>query len=77
MAENHVQRDYSKHINKHTYTSTHLIYTELKQIKNKRLEVEEDSGMEQKTWQVYCFGKRHVLRFDLNESREGPVREEG
>ena len=63
MAENHVQRDYSKHINKHTYTRTHLIYTELKQIKNKRLEVEEDSGMEQKTWQVYCFGEeKNVLR---------------
>ena len=24
-----------------------------------------------KTWQVYNVGKRNVLRFDLNESREG------
>ena len=27
--------------------------------------------MEWKTWQVYCLGKRSVLRFDLKESREG------
>ena len=27
--------------------------------------------MEQKTWQVYNFGKRNVFRLDLNESREG------
>ena len=26
---------------------------------------------EQKTWQVYSFGKRNVFRLDLNESREG------
>ena len=36
-----------------------------------RLEAEEDSSMEQKTWQVYCFWKRNVLSFDLKESREG------
>ena len=24
-----------------------------------------------RTWQVYCFGKRNVLRLDLNESSEG------
>ena len=24
-----------------------------------------------KTWQVYWFGKRNVLRFELKESREG------
>ena len=23
-----------------------------------------------KTWQVYCFGKRNVLKLDLNESRD-------
>ena len=27
--------------------------------------------MEQKTWQVYNFGKRNVFRLDLSESREG------
>ena len=27
--------------------------------------------MEWKTWQVYSFGKRYVLKLDLNESREG------
>ena len=27
--------------------------------------------MEQKTLQVYCFGKRNVFWFDLKESREG------
>ena len=27
--------------------------------------------MEQKIWQVYNFGKRNVLRLDLNKSREG------
>ena len=26
--------------------------------------------MEQKTWQVYCFGRRNVLKFDLKESRQ-------
>ena len=34
--------------------------------------------MEQKTWQVYNFGKRNVFRLDLNESRERvSVGEEG
>ena len=33
--------------------------------------MDEDSSMEQKTWQVYSFGKRNVLRLHLNESREG------
>ena len=60
MAENHIQRDYSKHIHKHTYTHTHLIDIELRQINNKRLEVEEDSSMEWKTWQVYCFGEEKM-----------------
>ena len=26
---------------------------------------------------MYCFGKRHVLRFDLKESRQGFCRREG
>ena len=33
--------------------------------------------MEWKTWQVYCLGKRSVLRFDLNESREGLCQRKG
>ena len=28
-------------------------------------------SMEQKTWQVYSFGKINIFRLDLNESREG------
>ena len=37
-----------------------------------RLEADEHSSTEQKTWQVSCIGKRNVLRSDLNlkESRE-------
>ena len=34
-------------------------------------ETAEDCSMKWKTWQVYSFGKRTVLRFDLKESREG------
>ena len=33
--------------------------------------MDKDISMEQKTWQVYNFGKRNVFRLDLNESREG------
>ena len=33
--------------------------------------MEEDSSAEQKSWQVCCFRKRHVSRFDLKESRKG------
>ena len=33
--------------------------------------MDEDISKEQKTWQVYSFGKRNVFRLDLNESREG------
>ena len=33
--------------------------------------MDEDISTEQKTWQVYNFGKRNVFRLDLNESREG------
>ena len=31
----------------------------------------KDISTEQKTWQVYNFGKRNVFRLNLNESREG------
>ena len=35
--------------------------------------MDENSSMEQKTWQVSCFGKRHIFRWHLNESREAPL----
>ena len=41
------------------------------------LGAEKDNTSERKTWQVYCFGKRHVLRFDLKETRQGFCRREG
>ena len=34
-----------------------------------RLEMDEDSSTERKTWQVYSFGKINVLRLHLNQSR--------
>ena len=33
--------------------------------------MDEDSSMEQKTWQVYNFGKRNGLRFHLYKSGKG------
>ena len=33
--------------------------------------MDKNSSMEQKTWQVYSFGKRTVFRLHLDESREG------
>ena len=33
--------------------------------------MDEDISTEQKTQQVYNFGKRNVFRLDLNESRAG------
>ena len=35
------------------------------------MEIDEDSSMAQKTWQVSSFGKRNVFRLHLSESREG------
>ena len=32
--------------------------------------MDKDISMEQKTWQVYSFGKRNAFRLHLNESRE-------
>ena len=32
--------------------------------------MDKDISTEQKTWQVYNFGKRNVFRLDLNECRE-------
>ena len=38
--------------------------------------MDKDRRTEQKTWQVYNFGKRNVFRLDLNESRKGFCRRE-
>ena len=55
------------------HTSILTIQTKYTQLKNKmgikqRLEMDEDSSMEQKTWRVYSFEKRNGFRLDLNES---------
>ena len=53
-------------------TIQNLIYTQLKTVSKQRLvETNEDNSTEQKTWRVYSFEKRNVLRFDLKGSREG------
>ena len=60
---------------RHPYTQAFWLYkAKCTQFKNGqqtpgRLGMDEDST-EQKTWQVYNFGKRNVFRLDLNESRE-------
>ena len=46
-------------------TIQNLIYTQLKTGSKQRLEMNEDSSTQRKTWQVYSFGKRNVLRFDF------------
>ena len=65
----------------HTHTHRHLHawafqlykakYTQLKTGCKQRLEMDEDSSTEQKTWHVYSFGKRNVFRLHLNKSSEG------
>ena len=47
-----------------------LTYTQLKTGSKQRLETNEDSSPERKTWQVYSLGKRNCVRLHLNESRE-------
>ena len=82
--KNLVRRDLSKHTQTHTHTHTHwgtsihkhsdytkLNIHSLKRAANARETWNEQRSTEQKTWQVYNFGKRNVFRFDLNESREG------
>ena len=85
--QNLVCRDYSSthtHMHIHTEAQVHtqapahmsiltiqnLICTQFKQTTN-RLKVDEDNSTEWKTRQVYCFGKRNVLRFDSKEPVEG------
>ena len=77
--ENPVCRDYFKciHVRIHTHTCTHKHNDDTKlNLHNfrravNRLETDEDSSMEQKTWQAYSFGKGNVSRLHLNKSREG------
>ena len=49
-------------------TTQNLIYTTLN---GQQTQMDKDSSAEQKTWQVYSYGKRNVFRLRLNESREG------
>ena len=75
----HLTHTHTPHTHTHTHTHlthTHmslltlrnLIYTQLKTGSKQRLETDEDSSTEQKTWQVYRFwGRRNVLRCDLKE----------
>ena len=46
-------------------TIQNLIYTHLKKDSKQRPEMNRDNSTEWKTWQVYSFGKRNVLRFDF------------
>ena len=48
-----------------------ILTMQLKTGNKQRLEMDEGSSMEQKTWQVYTSGKINVFRLHLNESREG------
>ena len=59
-----------------TRTHKHSDYTKLnihslKRAANARETWNGYRRREQKTWQVYNFGKRNVFRLDLSESREG------
>ena len=60
---------------RHPHTRVFRLYkakfTQLKTGSKRRLQLDEDSSTEQKTWQPYSFGKRYVFRVHLNEPREG------
>ena len=72
IAQNLVHRDYSKQIHMHAHTPTHthenFDYTKLNlhSLKWAATEMDIDSSMEQKTWQVYSLGKINVFRLHLN-----------
>ena len=59
------------HTQKNSDYTKLIKFTQLKTGSKQRFETDEDSSMEQKTWQVYSFGKRNVFRLHLNESRKG------
>ena len=74
----HARMHARTHTHTHTKATAHRsiltiqIYTAPPKMGMKwRLEMDKDSSMKQKTWQVYNFGKRNVFRLDLNESRKG------
>ena len=56
----------------HPYTQAFQLYkVKFTTDSKRRLEMDEDSSTDQKTWQVYNFVKRNIFRLHLNESREG------
>ena len=65
--------DYSKHAHTHTHTLTeapaHMSILTMQCLKCAATEIDEDSSMEQKAWQVSSLGKRNVFRLHLSESR--------
>ena len=69
------------HTQRYSHTQAFWLYkakfTQLKMGSKQRLEMDEDSSMEQNTWQVYSFGRINVFRLHLNESREGFCRRGG
>ena len=67
----HTQTHTGTHTHEHMLIIQSIIYTQLKVGSKQRFEMDEDNSLEQKTWQVYSLGKRNILRFDLNESRDG------
>ena len=81
--QNLVCADYFKcmhmHARMHTHTHTHTYeHSDYTKLNLHSLRQAADLGWmktaawnRKKTWQVYSFGKRNVLRLHLNESREG------
>ena len=57
----------------HTQASAHASISSIQDNKQ-GLQAEDDSSSERKTWQIYCFGNRNLLRFDLKESRDSLCR---
>ena len=74
LAHTHVRTHARTHARTHTqhtrafYSDDEAKFTQLKTGSKQRLEMDEDSRTEQKTWQVYSFWKRNVFRLHLNES---------
>ena len=66
-ANTHIHTNTHMHTHPGTHTHEHSDYTKLnlhilKMGSKQRLELDEDSSTEQKTWQVYSFGKINVFR---------------
>ena len=75
----HTHRHTHMQTHTHTHTHTHMgtclhysqLTCDLDIIVNKGLRQWKTAAWEWKTWQVYCFEKRNVLRLDLLQSKEG------